>query len=167
MYRTVFLAGVLVLACECMAQSQPAHSAITDLALIAGAYDCAPASQAGPFAKLILFSDGGWLQRGFLDSMPHKVSWIDVHGRWGKSRVAMVQPPHGMFQVQRDTVFLYTMEPGYPGFGKPSLFDKKVPEASLVLAKRFRILPASGEWIEVVPSNSSRRPIKCKASATI
>jgi hypothetical protein len=166
-YRTILFGIVigLILTFECVGQSPP-HSAPHSLAFIAGPYDCAPASPSAPFSKLILFSDGHWLQRGFLGSIPHKVSWIAAHDRRGEFRIPTIQFPHGMFMVQRDTVLLYTMEPGYSVFGKPSRFDKKVPDADLVLTKRFQIMPASGEWIEVMPLNSSRLPMKCKASAT-
>jgi hypothetical protein len=158
---------VLILAFECMAQSSPGHPASGDLAFIAGPYDCSPASKADPFSKLILFSDGRWLQRGFLDTTPHKIVWTDVHNRWGKSRIATIRLRHGTFQVRRDTISLFTMEPGFSGSGRPSWFDKKAPDADLVLTKRFRMMPASGEWIEVMPFNSSRPPMKCRAGSTM
>lgn len=165
--KTSFLASVLILVNAGIAQSSPAHSAIPELTLIAGAYDCTPASGAAALGKIILFADGNWLQRDFFDTMPHKTFWIEGHQRWGDFRIPNVQVPHGIFQVHRDTVLLYTTEAGYPGLGKPSRFDKKVPDMDLVLTKRFRIMPASGEWIEVMPLTSSRPPMKCKASATI
>lgn len=135
---------------------------------IVGGYDCAAPGSVTK-QKLILSPGGRWSKGSIFDPGAFKMRLVSFKTSSYKGRTVLLERDpklHGVFRAERDSVVLYTLEPGIKHRPGPmcvfeSYFERPVPDAIFVLAQRFRMDSASRDLIEVLPANTARAPVTC------
>lgn len=171
---------VLVLL-SCLSLASSGQSVTIDSWRVIGAYTCIAPLTDDPPQSLFLLPDMSWDFAGPFTPKSVRAEWVSVQTRGWRGRIPYGFKPPGVFSIDENLVRLYSTElienpfrfglaangllRGMAnGFDQPSALPAPPPYAlqTQMLVKTFQFDERSEQLVEVLPSDSTRLPLRCR-----